>query len=184
MTTAASKAKQARVVELVIAGASVTEAAKEVGVSVRHAFRLIADPEARADITRAAQESAKAARLVLQRGGEEAARSLVQMSTGKVKATPARVAACRGVLDFVIERAAQNLNVVASRATTLPESFTAGAVGVLQRALEEAEGAQPDDKSGGTAGESTESRNDSNGLVDVTEAGPAEGAQRGPGGEE
>jgi hypothetical protein len=146
-----SPAKTSKLIELIVEGLSVSEAAKQIGVSRRHAYRLVSDPEAKAAIQRAARESAASAQVVLQRGAEESARALVSMGTGKMKATPARVAACRGVLDYVIEKAAATLNV---NATRMPgpatfEAMGAAAVALLEGANLEAEtsAAQPADAS-------------------------------------
>jgi transposase len=111
------KAKAAKLVELVIQGTSVREAAEQLQVSRRHAFRLLSAPECRQAIDRAGREMARSATMRLQRGAEAAADALCEMAAGTVKATTPRVAAARAVIELVMR--ATDLDELQSRLAAL-----------------------------------------------------------------
>jgi hypothetical protein len=111
------KAKAAKLVELVIQGTSVREAAEQLQVSRRHAFRLLSAPGCRQAIDRAGREMARSATMRLQRGAEAAADALCEMAAGTVKATTPRVAAARAVIELVMR--ATDLDELQSRLAAL-----------------------------------------------------------------
>jgi hypothetical protein len=124
------KAKAAKLVELVIQGTSVRDAAEQLGVSRRHAFRLLSAPECRQAVDRAGREMARGATLRLQRGAENAAEALCGMADGTIRATSPRVAAARAVVELVLR--AVDLDELQTRLAALEAAGSHRAFGIPQ----------------------------------------------------
>ena len=92
------KARSAKLVERLLEGRSVREAGEDIGVSRRHAYRLLAEPGVRERLDEATEQMVQGATRTLRRGAERAAQVLVDMAEGRKWAEPGRVAACKAVL--------------------------------------------------------------------------------------
>jgi AcrR family transcriptional regulator len=92
------KARSAKLVEGLLEGRSVREVADEIGVSRRHAFRLLAEPGVRERLDQATEQMVQGATRTLRRGAESAAQMLIDMAEGRRWADPGRVSACKAIL--------------------------------------------------------------------------------------
>jgi Helix-turn-helix domain len=92
-------ALELRFVELIAAGHSYEDTGAQIGRSPRTCRRWMKRGEIVAAVKVRAAEQVSAARAILTSGMSRAARSLVDMSDGKVKAEPAKVAASKAVID-------------------------------------------------------------------------------------
>jgi hypothetical protein len=88
-----------RFVELIASGTSYEDTGAQIGRSPRTCRRWSKRPEIAAAVKARANEQVSGARAILTSGMSRAARSLVEMSDGKVKAEPAKVAASKAVIE-------------------------------------------------------------------------------------
>jgi hypothetical protein len=92
-------ALELRFVELIAAGTSYEDTGAQIGRSPRTCRRWSKRPEIAAAIKARASEQVSGARAILTSGMSRAARSLVEMSDGKTKAEPAKVASAKAVIE-------------------------------------------------------------------------------------
>jgi hypothetical protein len=92
-------ALELRFVELIASGATYEDTGAQIGRSPRTCRRWSKRPEIAAAVKARASEQVSGARAILTSGMSRAARSLVSMSDGAVKAEPAKVAASKAVIE-------------------------------------------------------------------------------------
>jgi len=92
-------ALELRFVELIASGTSYEDTGAQIGRSPRTCRRWMKRPEIAAAVKARANEQVSGARAILTSGMSRAARSLVEMSDGKTKAEPAKVAASKAVIE-------------------------------------------------------------------------------------
>lgn len=92
---------EARLLAAIVEAPTATQEdlAKVLKLSARHVRRLMARAHMRRAMDAAARAGLDAGAAVLGRGATKAAQSLLDMAIGGARATSARVAACRAVLD-------------------------------------------------------------------------------------
>jgi hypothetical protein len=96
---------QVRAIEALLAHETQGEAAKAARVGQRSIRRWLTQEPFRAALARQRSRLLEDAGGVLARGASKAAASLVEMATGKGKASSPRVAAARAVLDIALRAA-------------------------------------------------------------------------------
>jgi hypothetical protein len=92
-------AVELRVADMIAAGCTVDETAKETGKSIRTIRRWKKDPKIAAVIKARASEAVAMGRAVLSSGMHRASRALVQMADGSTLASAPRVSAARAVVE-------------------------------------------------------------------------------------
>jgi hypothetical protein len=93
--------REARLVAAISAdpGATQEELAAQLQVTARWVRKLLARQPVRKALDEVARDGLAAAASVLGRGAQRAAHALVAMATGAAKATTAKVAACKAMMD-------------------------------------------------------------------------------------
>lgn len=90
---------KARLVQLLMQGATIPEAAADIGRSERRLRVWRKEPAVKAALKQLMGEAMGRARVVLTSGALHAATALVEMADGSASPDMARVAACKAVLD-------------------------------------------------------------------------------------
>jgi hypothetical protein len=118
-------ARELRFVDLVASGSTLGDAATEIGIGYRTARRWKKRAEIATAIRDRASEQVALGRAVLAAGMGRAARSLVDMSDGKTKAEPGKVAAAKAVVESTtklveVERVQEEINELKAWRATMP----------------------------------------------------------------